>query len=91
MNRASAKSLSTSGVAVYPNPAIGSFNVAMTESFGTAVSIVVTNMSGATVKSINTQNNGLVNVDTRDLSEGVYMVRVQSGSRVATEKITIIK
>ena len=48
-------------------------------------------MSGATVKSINTQNNGLVNVDTRDLSEGVYMVRVQSGSRVATEKITIIK
>ena len=91
MNRASAKSLSTSGVAIYPNPAIGSFNVAMTESFGTVVSIVVTNMSGAAVKSINTQNNGLVNVDTRDLSEGVYMVRVQSGSRVATEKITITK
>jgi PKD repeat protein len=91
MNRASAKSLSTSGVAVYPNPAIGSFNVAMTESFGSAVSIVVTNMNGAAVKSINTQNNGLVNIDTRDLSEGVYMVRVQSGSRVATEKITITK
>jgi PKD repeat protein len=91
MNRASAKSLATSGVAVYPNPAIGSFNVAMTESFGSAVSIVVTNMNGAAVKSINTQNNGLVNIDTRDLSEGVYMVRVQSGSRVATEKITITK
>ncbi|MEY4542469.1 MAG: Secretion system C-terminal sorting domain, partial [Bacteroidota bacterium] len=54
-------------------------------------SIVVTNMNGAAVKSINTQNNGLVNIDTRDLSEGVYMVRVQSGSRVATEKITITK
>jgi PKD repeat protein len=91
MNRASAKSLATSGVAVYPNPAIGSFNVAMTESFGSAVSIVVTNMNGAAVKSINTQNNGLVNIDTRDLSEGVYMVRVQSGSRVATEKITVTK
>jgi PKD repeat protein len=91
MNRASAKSLATSGVAVYPNPAIGSFNVAMTESFGSAVSIVVTNMSGAAVKSINVMNNGLVNVDTRDLSEGVYMVRVQSGSRIATEKITITK
>jgi hypothetical protein len=25
------------------------------------------------------------------LSEGVYMVRVQSGNRVATEKITITK
>jgi PKD repeat protein len=91
MNRASAKNLATSGVAVYPNPAIGSFNVAMTESFGSAVSIVVTNMNGAAVKSINTQNNGLVNIDTRDLSEGVYMVRVQSGSRVATEKITVTK
>ena len=91
MNRASAKSLATSGVAVYPNPAIGSFNVAMTESFGSAVSIVVTNMSGAAVKSINVMNNGLVNIDTRDLSEGVYMVRVQSGNRVATEKITITK
>ncbi len=89
MNRASAKSLATSGVAIYPNPAIGNFNVAMTESFGTEVNIVVFNMSGAVVKEMKVQNNGLVNVDTRDLSEGVYMVRVQSGVSVATEKITI--
>ena len=91
MDRASAKSLATSGVAVYPNPAIGSFNVAMTESFGSSVSIVVTNMNGEAVKTLNTVNNGLVNVDARDLSEGVYVVRVQSGNRVATEKITITK
>jgi hypothetical protein len=89
MNRASAKSLATSGVAIYPNPAIGNFNVAMTESFGAEVSIVVFNMSGAVVKEMKVRNNGLVNVDTRDLSGGVYMVRVQSGVSVATEKITI--
>ena len=63
----------------------------MTESFGSSVSIVVTNMNGEAVKTLNTVNNGLVNVDARDLSEGVYVVRVQSGNRVATEKITITK
>ena len=91
MNRASAKSLSTSGVAVYPNPAIGSFNVAMTETFGTDVSIVMTSMTGAVVKVVKSTNNGLIQVDASDLSEGVYMVKVLSGNKVATHKITITK
>ena len=91
MNRASAKSLSTSGVAVYPNPAIGSFNVAMTETFGTDVSIVMTSMTGAVVKVVKSTNNGLIQVDASDLSEGVYVVKVLSGNKVATHKITITK
>lgn len=63
--------------------------IARQGKFGAEVNIVVFNMSGAVVKEMKVQNNGLVNVDTRDLSEGVYMVRVQSGVSVATEKITI--
>ena len=89
MNRAAAKNLETVGVAVYPNPAVGQFNVALTETFGTDVSIVMTNMTGAVVKVVKTTNNGLIQVDASDLSEGVYMVRVLSGNKVATQKITL--
>jgi PKD repeat protein len=89
MNRAAAKNLETVGVAVYPNPAVGQFNVALTETFGTDVSIVMTSMTGAVVKVVKTTNNGLIQVDASDLSEGVYMVRVLSGNKVATQKITL--
>jgi PKD repeat protein len=89
MNRAAAKNLETVGVAVYPNPAVGQFNVALTETFGTDVNIVMTSMTGAVVKVMKTTNNGLIQVDASDLSEGVYMVRVLSGNKVATQKITL--
>jgi hypothetical protein len=65
--------------------------VALTETFGTDVSIVMTSMTGAIVKVVKTSNNGLIQVDASDLSEGVYMVRVLSGNKVATQKITISK
>ena len=91
MNRAAAKNLETVGVAVYPNPAVGQFNVALTETFGTDVNIVMTSMTGAVVKVVKTTNNGLIQVDASDLSEGVYMVKVMGGDHVATQKITITK
>jgi PKD repeat protein len=91
MNRAAAKSLETMGVAVYPNPAVGQFNVALTETFGTDVNIVLTSMTGAVVKTMKSANNGLIQVDASDLSEGVYVVRVMAGDRVATQKLTITK
>jgi PKD repeat protein len=89
MNRAAAKNLETVGVAVYPNPAVGQFNVALTETFGTDVNIVMTSMTGAVVKVVKTTNNGLIQVDASDLSEGVYVVKVLSGNKVATQKITL--
>ncbi|MEY3861053.1 MAG: hypothetical protein RIS50_1334, partial [Bacteroidota bacterium] len=91
MNRAAAKNLETVGVAVYPNPAVGQFNVALTETFGTDVNIVLTSMTGAVVKTMKSANTGLIQVDASDLSEGVYVVRVVAGDRVATQKITITK
>jgi hypothetical protein len=91
MNRAAAKNLETVGVAVYPNPAVGQFNVALTETFGTDVNIVMTSMTGAVVKVVKTTNSGLIQVDASDLSEGVYMVKVMGGDHVAKQKITITK
>ncbi len=83
--------METVGVAVYPNPAVGQFNVALTETFGTDVSIVMTSMTGAVVKVVKSTNNGLIQVDASELSEGVYMVKVLSGNKMATQKITITK
>jgi len=51
----------------------------------------LTSMTGAVVKTMKSANNGLIQVDASDLSEGVYMVKVMAGDRVATQKITITK
>jgi hypothetical protein len=65
--------------------------VALTETFGTDVNIVMTSMTGAVVKVVKSTNNGLIQVDASELSEGVYMVKVLSGNKMATQKITITK
>ena len=91
MNRASAKDLQTSGVAVYPNPAVSSFNVALTETFGQNINISVMSMSGQLIKTVSTTNTGLINVDASSLSSGVYMVQISNGNQVVTRKINIQK
>jgi PKD repeat protein len=91
MNRTSAINLATSEVSVYPNPAVGSFNIGLSESFGKEISIKIINVAGETVKFIQCQNNGLINVDTNNMSDGIYLILVQSGMRVVTEKIVVGK
>jgi PKD repeat protein len=91
MDRASAKDLMTSGVAVYPNPASNNFNVALGEGFGKAVSIQMMSMSGQLVKSMTVDNTGVINIDASSMSAGVYMIQVSSGSKTVTRKIDIQK
>ena len=91
MNRAAVKDLETTGVAVFPNPNNGQFNLSVKSSFGKNLNIVITNMSGAVVKQISAENNGLININSGNLSDGVYMVRVSSGDNTAVRRITISK
>lgn len=91
MNRAAVKDLETTGVAVFPNPNNGQFNLSVKSNFGKNLNIVITNMSGAVVKQINTENNGMISINSGNLSDGVYMVRVSSGENTAVRKITISK
>jgi PKD repeat protein len=91
MNRASAKDLQTSGVAVYPNPAVSNFNVALSETFGQNINISVMSMSGQLIKTVSTTNTGLISVDASNLSSGVYMVQISNGNQVVTRKINIQK
>jgi PKD repeat protein len=89
MNRTSTVNLAKSEVSIYPNPAVGRFNIALSESFGKEISIKIINLSGETVKCIQCQNNGLINIDTTDMSTGIYMVCVQSGMKIVSEKIVV--
>jgi PKD repeat protein len=91
MNRAAVKDLETTGVAVFPNPNNGQFNLSVKSNFGKNLNIVITNMSGAVVKQISTENNGLISINSGNLSDGVYMVRVSSGENTAVRRITISK
>jgi len=88
MNRAAAEGLAKSGVGVYPNPSEGMFNVAMTETIGSQVNLVVTTMSGQVVYSATEANNGLTSVNISDLASGVYMLTVTSENARVTQKIT---
>ncbi len=89
MNRSNAQDLQTVGIAVFPNPSNGNFNVALTESFGQNVSIEVLSITGTVVKTVTAANNGLVSVNAGDIADGTYLVRVSSGNKVVTRKITI--
>ncbi len=91
MNRANAKELMNSGVAVYPNPASNMFNIALTETFGKNINIQVKSMSGQIVKNLSVENTGLINVDASALSSGVYMIQISNGSEVVTRKMNIQK
>jgi len=88
MDRAAAEGLAKSGVGVYPNPSEGLFNVAMTETIGSQVNLIVTTMIGQVVYSAQEANNGLTSVDISDLASGVYMLTVTSENARVTQKIT---
>jgi PKD repeat protein len=91
MNRGAVADLNKVGVAVYPNPNAGQFNIALKESFGSMVEITMTNMAGQVVKTQTMANTGLLNVNAGDLADGIYTVSVRSGAQVATSKIHIAR
>ena len=89
MNRASVQSFETTGVMVYPNPSTDKVNVALKETFGKQVNVNITSLSGALVKQLNAENNGLLSLNTSDITAGVYMITVSSGSNVVTQKLIV--
>lgn len=88
MNRADAKSLSTIGVAVYPNPASNFVNVLTSSDFGSNITIQLTSMSGQVMKSMNSAA-GFTQLNVSNFSNGVYMIQISNGVNVLTRKITI--
>jgi hypothetical protein len=73
-------------VRIYPNPAQNTLYVQNAEN-----SIIrIYDVLGNVVSEIN-NTNALANIDMSGLSNGNYVVKVISGTKVTTQKINVIK
>lgn len=75
-----------SNVNIYPNPARNILNVNNVEN----ANVNIYAINGQLVKSM-ANVNGSVQVDLSDMAAGMYIVRMQSGNDVRTEKIQVVK
>jgi PKD repeat protein len=89
MNRTEVKSFEETGVAIFPNPNNGQFTIALKENFGSQVTVEITNIAGGVVKTLTADNSGSISVNTGDVADGTYLVRVRSGNRTAVRRITV--
>ena len=77
-----------SQLSIYPNPSIGTLNIALTEKVESTV--LVYNMLGEVVFN-STKNTQLFTVDMNNQPNGVYFVKVKSGDDLTTKKVVLSK
>ena len=83
------------GLAIYPNPATTQANVSFNLKAEANVVISITDLTGKTVYTndlgATTSGAHKVTVNTDSLSNGVYMVNVNSNGTVSTQKLVVRK
>ena len=80
-------------ISILPNPSNGSVNITI-NNVDKDVTLTVYNVVGEVVKSFaTTQSSAVFNkaLDLSTLSNGTYLVKIQSGSKTATKKLVITK
>jgi hypothetical protein len=77
-----------SGVLVYPNPSNDAFEIKASDLANVSSEVVITNIQGQVVMST-TMNNGSLQVNTSDWSEGMYMVSVKSATSTLNTKLVV--
>lgn len=83
----------TDHISIYPNPASDYLQVEFTEFFNSEATINIYNLLGELVytQQVNPFFYDIVMVDLTTLKAGVYMVNVNDGEKVVSEKISLIK
>ncbi len=76
------------GINLYPNPANDMFNINVGAMASEKANIVVTNAQGQIVYN-GSLVNGKAQISVANLSEGMYMVSVQSGSKNLNTKMVV--
>lgn len=80
-------------IQMYPNPAIDYVNFAFNLSKVSEVSIVVTDIIGTLIKTINnpiiSDGNSKIRVDLNGLSKGIYMCKISIDNETYTRKLVI--
>jgi len=80
-------------VSIVPNPSNGNVNITISDA-DKNVTISVYNILGETVRAYATTESATVfnkNLDLSNMANGTYLVKIQSGSKVATKKLVITK
>jgi PKD repeat protein len=77
-----------SQMSIYPNPSIGTLNIALTTKELSTVSVY--NMLGEVVYSL-TKNTQFFTVDMNNQPNGVYFVKVKNGNDITTKKVVLSK
>ncbi|NBC06891.1 MAG: DUF11 domain-containing protein [Bacteroidetes bacterium] len=84
--------LPTGAVEVFPNPASSLLNVALDLQASNAATIDLFSMDGRLMQSTRVDLNGtpqIVPFNVSQLPAGMYMVKVQAGSRTSVEKVVL--
>ena len=83
-----------SEVSIYPNPARDNFNLELTASEVSEMSMTIYNMNGAMVRAKNvqlTEGNNVINEDVSSLSSGIYFVQIYNASNGETVVKKLVK
>ena len=75
-------------IMVYPNPSIGTINIALTDKVSSTVSVY--NMLGEEIFN-STKNTQLFTVDMNNQPNGAYFVKIKSGDNITTKKVILSK
>jgi len=91
----STNSFELSNLSVYPNPSNGLINVSFQTTSNDAVEIVLFDLQGRKVfrSKQNSNNQSMFNqsINTRTLSNGIYLLRAIQGNRSTTKRVIISK
>ncbi len=87
------ESITDNDVSIYPNPLDQDANVEIELSQSQNVSLSVFDMTGKLVVSQNegelSQGKHVVKVDGKNLSDGIYLIKITAGQSLVTKKISV--
>ncbi len=82
------------GISVFPNPNNGNFTVKLSSDNNNTIRMQIRNVVGESVYSeenINVNGEFVKTIDFSKYAEGIYFLVIESGNKVATEKIVVQK
>ncbi|MFT5822237.1 MAG: hypothetical protein ACI8ZM_003493 [Crocinitomix sp.] len=80
-----------SNVTFYPNPAVEELNIVFEDALDESYKVVVYSSTGKEVfNSESAINNRVYTINTSELAQGIYVIKLISGEEILTSRITIL-